>query len=115
MNICVVCGKEFEPSKNYAAKKTCSKECYSKYAKENIPEGFKKNMFSKGTEPHNKGIPQKEWMSEDAIRKCKNTHIQNQETVASPLSKEEGRYLPYNTLKRGTITKRYTTHKKRKK
>lgn len=114
LNKCIICGKLFEPPSNYKIKKTCSKECYSKYAKRHIPEGFKDNMFKKGQEAFNKGIPMNEWMSKESRDKCSKTHIQHQETASSSLSKEEGIYLPYNALRKGTIVKRSTTHKKGK-
>lgn len=114
MNKCIICGKMFEPPKNYKIKKTCSKECYSKYARNNTPDGFKKNMFVKGQEAFNKGKPMKEWMSKESMKRCSKTHIQHQETASSSLSKEEGVYLPYNALRKGTVVKRKHIHRKGK-
>lgn len=111
LNICIVCGKEFEPRPEYKEKKTCSYWCYCQWAKDNIPQGFKDTQYKKGDTPFNKGVPIDEWMSEESQKKCSKTHIQHQETASSPLSKEEGRYLPYNTLRKGTVVKRSTTHK----
>lgn len=114
MNICVICGKEFEPPKSYQIKKTCSKECYSKWASNNITDGFKRNMFKKGQRAYNKGIPMKDWMSEESMDKCSKTQIQYQENCKSPLSKEEGIYLPHNTYVKGKVVKRKHTHNKGK-
>lgn len=114
MNRCIVCGKMFKPKPEYKERRTCSYWCYCQWAKQNVPQGFKNNQFQKGQEAFNKGIPQSEWMSEESREKCSKTHIQYQETAASPLSKEEGVFLPYNTLKKGTVTRRKVTHKKGK-
>lgn len=109
MNKCIICGNEFEPAKGYEIKKTCSKECYSKYMRSKISDGFKETQFRKGHKTFNKGVPQKEWMSKESQEKCSKTHIQYQENTASPLSKEEGIYLPHNTLRKGMVVKRSTT------
>lgn len=114
MNRCIICHKEFEPPKNYTEKKTCSKECFQIYMKTKPSENFLKNSFKKGHKPFNKGIPQKEWMSKENIDKCSKTHIQNQEVCKSPLSIIEHRYLPCNTLEKGTVTRRLHRHNKGK-
>ena len=113
MNKCVVCNKLFEPPKNYTEKKTCSKECFQIYMKTKPTEKFLKNSFKKGHKTHNKGVPQKEWLSKEKIKKCSKTQIQNQD-CKSPLSDIEGRYLPHNTLEKGTVTRRLNKHKKGK-
>lgn len=111
MNKCVICGKEFEPPKGYTIKKTCSKECFDKLMKTiERSQEFKDRQFKKGQKAFNKGIPQSEYMTAEGIKKCSKTHIQHQETAASNLMKEEGRFLPYNTLRKGTVVKRSTTH-----
>ena len=109
MNKCVICGNSFEPMKGYEIKKTCSKECYSKFMRSKISDGFKKTQFLKGHKTFNKGVPQDRWMSKESQEKCSKTYIQNQPTAASPLSKEEGIYLPHNTLRKGMVVKRSTT------
>ena len=48
MNKCIICGKEFEPKKEYKQRQTCSSECWSEYKRRNISQGFKDNMFKKG-------------------------------------------------------------------
>ena len=111
MNRCIICHKEFEPPKNYTEKKTCSKKCFQLYMKTKPTKKFLKNSFKKGHKTHNKGIPRKEWMSSENINKCSKTHIQYQD-CKSPLSEIEGRYLPYNTLEKGTVTRRLNKHKK---
>lgn len=111
MNICKICGKSFEPPKGYECKLTCSKKCLreleSRLSKKN--EGFIANQFKKGCTVHNKGVPQSEWLSPENIEKCKKTYIQNQDL--SPYAKIEGRYLPYNTLKKGTVRMRQRVRK----
>lgn len=111
MNICIICGKEFEPSKNYLIKKTCSKECYKIHMRNLTPDDFLKTKFQKGHKTFNKGIPQKEWLSQDMIDKCSKTHIQYQDNCKSKYSNIEGRYLPHNTLEKGTISKRKHIHR----
>lgn len=114
MNKCIVCGKEFEPKPEYKERKTCSYWCYCQWAREHISQGFKDNQFIKGQPSFNKGKPQKEWMSKESQKKCSKTYIQYQNTAASPLSSEEGVFLPYNTLRKGTVVKRKSTHRKGK-
>lgn len=77
-------------------------------------EEFNSKKFKKGHEAFNKGVPQDEWMSKENQEKCSKTHIQHQETATSPLSKEEGTFLPYNTLRKGTVVKRKHIHRKGK-
>lgn len=113
MNICIICGKEFEPPKNYIEKKTCSKECYKIHMRNLVPERFLENKFKKGHNTFNKGIPQNKWLSPENIEKCKKTYIQNQ-SCKSQLSDVEGRYLPHNTLNKGTVIKRMHKHNKGK-
>lgn len=110
MNKCIVCNKNFEPPKSYNEKKTCSKECFQIYMKTKPSKKFLDNSFTKGRTPFNKGIPQKEWMSTESIEKCKETYIQNQKNCKSPLSDIENRYLPHNTLSKGTVTRRLIKH-----
>lgn len=112
MNRCVVCGTQFKPLKQYPERKTCSEECLKIHMRNLVPEAFLENCFKEGNIPFNKGIPQKEWLSEEARKRCSKTHIQYQTNTASPLSKIEGRYLPHNTKVKGTITKRKHIHKK---
>ncbi|WP_304393383.1 HNH endonuclease signature motif containing protein [uncultured Clostridium sp.] len=113
MNICIICGKEFEPPKGYEIKRTCSKECYKIMQKQNVSDGFMQNSFKKGQTAFNKGVPMKEWMSKESMEKCSKTQIQYQDCV-SPLSKEEGIYLPYNTYTKGKVVKRKHKHNKGK-
>ena len=114
MNICIICGTEFEPPKNYKYKKTCSKECLKIHMKNLVPEQFLEKKKKKGHKTFNKGVPQKEWLSAEQIEKCKKTYIQNQESSKSKFSKLEGRYLPHNTLHKGTVVKRKHIHRKGK-
>lgn len=114
MKKCIICGTEFEPSKNYMSRVTCSDECLKIHMRNLTPEIFLQTSFKKGNIPFNKGVPQVEWMSESSIEKCKQTYINHQKKCMSVFSTEEGRYLPHNTLKKGTITKRVTTHNKGK-
>lgn len=114
MNKCIICGNMFKPPSHYKDKKTCSKECYTEYLRNNISDGFKRNMFVKGQKSFNKGKPMREWMSKESMEKCSKTQIQYQEHASSSLSREEGKYLPYNTLRKGTVVKRSVTHKKGK-
>lgn len=111
MNICIICGKEFEPPKNYLIKKTCSKECYKIHMRNSMSDDFLKAKFQKGHKTFNKGIPQKEWLSPENIEKCKQTYIQYQDSCKSKLSDIEGRYLPHNTLHKGTVIKRKHIHR----
>ena len=114
MNICVICGKSFEPPKNYTGKHTCSKECFKSYMKKIKPtKEFLQTSFKKGHIPFNKGVPQKEWMSKENIEICKKTYIQNQ-NCKSVFSLFEDRYLPHNTNCKGTITRRKHIHTKGK-
>lgn len=110
MSKCIVCNREFEPPKNYKEKKTCSKECFHKYMKTKPSEKFLANSYKKGHKTYNKGVPQSEWLSKEAIEKCSKTHIQNQ-NCKSPLSIEENRYLPHNTNTKGTVTLRKHIHR----
>ena len=114
MNRCIICHNEFEPPKNYTEKKTCSKECFKVYMKTKPTKKFLRNSFKKGHKTHNKGVPRTNWMSEESRKKCSKTHIQYQENVISPLSKIEGRFLPRNTLEKGTVTRRLSKHTKGK-
>lgn len=109
MNKCVVCGTHFKPSKQYPERKTCSAECLKIHMKNLVPEAFLEKSFEKGSEPFNKGLPQKEWLSSESIEKCSKTYIQNQ-NCKSPLSDVEGRYLPHNTKEKGVVTRRVTKH-----
>lgn len=109
MNKCVICGEMFEPAKGYEIKKTCSKECYSVFMRGKMSDSFKETQFKKGHKTFNKGVAQDLWMSKESQKKCSKTHIQHQPTAASPLSKEEGIYLPHNTLRKGMVVKRSTT------
>lgn len=114
MNICIICGKEFEPKKEYKERQTCSFECWSEYKRRNISQGFKDNMFKKGQQSWNKGIPRNEWMSKEMEEKCDKTLIQYQEATMSPLAKVEGRYLPHNTHIKGKVVRRKHIHNKGK-
>lgn len=114
MNICIVCGVEFEPSKEYPERVTCSDECLRIHMRNLVSETFLENSFEKGHTPFNKGVPQKEWLSKEAQEKCSKTHIQYQDSGMSPLAKIEGRFLPHNTNKKGTVTRRITKHTKGK-
>lgn len=114
MNRCIICGAEFEPSKEYTERQTCSKECWNEYKRQTVSEGFLKTTFKKGNVPFNRGVPQSEWLSEEARARVSKTHIQYQENTASPLAKIEGRYLPHNTQQKGTVTLRKHIHKKGK-
>lgn len=114
MNKCIICGKQFTPSKEYLEKQTCSKECWNEFKRRTVSDSFLKTSFKKGDVPFNKGKPRSEWMSEEAREKCSKTHIQYQENIASPMAKEEGRYLPHNTNQKGTVTLRQHVHKKGK-
>lgn len=111
MSKCIYCGKEFEPTSEYKNRKACSRRCYIEWRRLNLSKGFTDNQFEKGHKTFNKGVPQKEWMSEESMKKCSKTQIQNQKTAASKLSEEEGRFLPYNTMQKGTVVKRATVHK----
>lgn len=110
MNKCIICGKLFEPPKEYRNKKTCSKECLSILKRCTVSKRFLKNRFKKNSTPFNKGKKQNEWMSKEGIEKCKQTYIQNQ-NCTSKFSKEEGRFLPFNTLSKGTVTQRAHVHR----
>lgn len=110
MNKCIICGKEFIPPKTNKEKKTCSSECYSGYMRSLASEGFLKNSFKKGHKTFNKGKPQKEWLTEEQIKKISKTQIQNQD-CKSVLSYIEGRYLPYNAYKKGTVKRRKHIHR----
>ena len=112
MNKCIICGAEFEPSKKYTERQTCSKECWNEFKRQTVSKGFLKNTFKKGNIPFNKGLPQSKWLSKEAQERCSKTHIQYQENCKSPLSISEGRYLPHNTNQKGTITLRKHIHKK---
>ena len=112
MNKCIICGKEFEPKKEYKERQTCSDECWSEYKRRTISQGFKDNMFKKGQQAWNIGKPRSEWMSEEMEKKCDKTLIHKQESCTSPLSKSEGRWLPHNTHEKGKVTKRKHVHKK---
>lgn len=114
MNICVICGKEFEPTKNYMERKTCSKECYKIHSRNIMSINYIEKQFEKGHIPFNKGKPQTEWLSQQNIEKCKQTYIQNQKNAISKFSNKEGRFLPHNTLQKGTVTRRKHTHNKGK-
>lgn len=111
MNTCIICGIEFEPPKNYTIKKTCSKECYRIHTRNLASEAFLEKSFKPGHKTYNKGKPQTEWLSKEAIEKCSKTHIQHQRHCRSYLSDEEGRYLPHNTNHKGTVTKRTHIHR----
>lgn len=111
MNICVVCHEEFEPSKNYPERKTCSNTCLSLYMKTKVNQNFLKNSFKKGHKTFNKGIPSSNWLSKEAREKCAKTYIQYQKCI-SPLAKVENRYLPHNTYEKGTVVKRSHIHNK---
>ena len=111
MNKCIICGKEFEPRKEYTEKRTCSKECLRIHMKNMVSENFLKNSYSKGNIPFNKGLPQSEWLSEEARNKVSKTYIQHQANIISPLADIEGRYLPHNTKQKGTVTLRKHIHK----
>ena len=84
MNKCVVCGTHFKPTKQYSERKTCSNECLKIHMKNLVPEAFLEKSFEKGSEPFNKGLPQKEWLSAESIEQCSKTYIQNQ-NCKSPL------------------------------
>lgn len=110
MNKCVVCGEDFEPPKRNKNKKTCSDECYRKHMKKLTPQGFLDNSFKKGHKTFNKGRAQKEWMSKEGMEKVSKTHIQNQD-CKSILSYIEGKYLPHNAYKKGTVKRRKHIHR----
>ena len=110
MNKCVVCGTYFKPLKEYPERRTCSDECLRIHMRNLTPETFLEKSFKNGNIPFNKGVPQKEWMSDESRDKCSKTHIHKQNCV-SPLSKMEGRYLPFNAKVKGTVTRRITKHK----
>ena len=110
MNKCVVCGTYFKPLKEYPERRTCSDECLRIHMRNLTPETFLEKSFKKGNTPFNKGVPQKEWMSDESRYKCSKTHIHKQNCV-SPLSEMEGRYLPFNAKVKGTVTRRITRHK----
>ena len=112
MNICMVCGVEFEPLKEYPERVTCSDECLRIHMRNLVSETFLEKSFEKGHTPFNKGVPQKEWLSKEAQEKCSKTYIQYQDSSMSPLAKIEGRYLPHNTNEKGTIIKRKHIHTK---
>lgn len=114
MNICVVCKRVFDPPKDYPEKRTCSKECYAIHMRSLVSSKFLKNSFKKGDVPFNKGIARNEWMSEKSIEKCKATYINKQEGAMSIYAKQEGRFLPHNTLQKGTVTRRKHIHNKGK-
>ena len=110
MNKCIICGDEFSPPRTNKKKKTCSEKCYSEYMKLLASEGFLKNSFKKGHKTFNKGKPQKEWLTEEQIKKVSKTQIQNQD-CKSVLSYIEGRYLPHNAYKKGTVKRRKHIHR----
>jgi hypothetical protein len=72
-----------------------------------------KGQFLKGNIPHNKGKKQSEWLSPEQVEKLKATYI-NKQSPTSPLSIEEGRYLPFNAKRKGTVVKRTHIHRKGK-
>lgn len=109
MNKCIICGKQFTPNKEYPERLTCSKECWNELKRQTVSDNFLKTSFKKGNVPYNKGIPQSEWISEEGRKNCSKTHIQYQD-CKSPLSEIEGRYLPHNTLEKGTVTRRVHKH-----
>ena len=109
MNICVVCGTSFLPTKGYKNRKTCSDECFKIHMRNLVSNTFIEDQYKQGNTPFNKGKSQQEWMSDEGIEKCKNTYIHKQNCV-SPLSKIENRYLPHNTKEKGTIVKRQHIH-----
>ncbi len=111
MNKCVICGKDFTPRKEYIERQTCSDACWRVLKSKLVSDKFLKTMFKKGNTPFNKGVPQKEWLSEEARARVSKTHIQYQENTVSPLAKIEGRYLPHNTKQKGTVTLRKHIHK----
>lgn len=113
-NECVVCGTQFKPSKQYPERKTCSDECLRIHMKNLTSEAFLENSFEKGNEPFNKGLPQKEWMSKEAMEKCSKTYINKQTSGMSKYAFEENRFLPHNTYQKGTVTRRIVRHKKGK-
>lgn len=111
MNKCIICGNEFEAPKSYEEKKTCSKECLKIHMRNLISDSFLDNSFRKGHKTFNKGKAQTEWLSQDMIDKCSKTQIQYQNKCKSKYSDIEGRYLPHNTLEKGTISKRKHIHR----
>lgn len=110
MNTCIICGNIFEPPKSYKNKKTCCEKCLKIHLRNQVPDSFLDNSFKPGQKPFNKGKPQSEWLSAEDMEKCKEHYIQNQ-SCKSELSQIEGRYLPHNTLDKGTVTKRKHIHK----
>lgn len=110
MGRCVICGKE-TTSEN---KRTCSKECYKIFMRLIVSKKFLNQSFKKGNIPFNKGLKQKEWMSDAKIKKCSKTYIQHQKSAVSKFSSLENRFLPHNTKAKGTIVKRAHIYNKGK-